>query len=56
MLFAMNEHSDTTLVLVTHDEKLARRCQRQLLMQDGQLTEVTAIKETTAQVVLAEAL
>ncbi|WP_371316367.1 ABC transporter ATP-binding protein [Shewanella sp. NIFS-20-20] len=41
MLFAMNQDSHTTLVLVTHDEKLARRCQRQLLMQEGRLTEVT---------------
>ncbi|WP_228729965.1 ABC transporter ATP-binding protein [Shewanella avicenniae] len=42
MLFAMNRESATTLVLVTHDLNLAKRCQRQLEMQDGQLFEVTA--------------
>ncbi|WP_244623520.1 ABC transporter ATP-binding protein [Shewanella salipaludis] len=39
MLFALNQESDTTLVLVTHDMQLARRCQRQLLMESGHLSE-----------------
>lgn len=42
LLFALNEEQETTLILVTHDERLAARCQRQLRMQSGQLTEVTA--------------
>lgn len=36
LLFALNEQQGTTLVLVTHSQALAQRCQRQLLMQAGQ--------------------
>ena len=39
MLFEMNRESDTTLVLVTHDLALASRCSRQLIMEDGHLSE-----------------
>ncbi len=42
MLFTMNRESATTLVLVTHDLQLAKRCQRQLEMTDGQLFELAA--------------
>ncbi|MFQ6370520.1 ABC transporter ATP-binding protein [Shewanella sp. YIC-542] len=41
MLFALNQESATTLILVTHDLQLAHRCERQLLMADGQLSEPT---------------
>lgn len=40
LLFSLNEQSQTTLVLVTHDTGLARRCQRQLKMTAGQLEEI----------------
>ncbi len=40
MLFALNQEQGTTLVLVTHDDKLAARCQRQLRMHGGELAEV----------------
>ncbi|ACR13069.1 ABC transporter domain containing protein [Teredinibacter turnerae T7901] len=40
LLFSLNEQSQTTLVLVTHDTGLARRCQRQLKMRAGQLEEI----------------
>lgn len=39
LLFEMNKQFQTTLVLVTHDEKLAMRCQRRLRMEEGQLFE-----------------
>ncbi|ABE55647.1 ABC transporter related [Shewanella denitrificans OS217] len=42
MLFELNQESDTTLVLVTHDLALAKRCQRQFLMDNGVLTEAVA--------------
>lgn len=42
MLFGMNRENATTLVLVTHDLTLAKRCQRQLEMRDGQLFELGA--------------
>jgi putative ABC transport system ATP-binding protein len=43
-LFALNSESGTTLVLVTHDEKLAKRCSRTVRMVGGQLQEL-AIEE-----------
>ena len=39
LLFELNQHKGTTLVLVTHDQKLASRCQRQVEMDSGVLTE-----------------
>lgn len=40
LLFALNEQQGTTLVLVTHNPQLAQRCQRQLNMHAGELTEL----------------
>jgi putative ABC transport system ATP-binding protein len=42
LLFTMNQEADTTLVLVTHDPKLASRCDRQLVMEAGQIREQAA--------------
>lgn len=42
LLFQLNEQQGTTLILVTHDTKLASLCQRQLRMESGRLTEVSA--------------
>lgn len=39
LLFELNQELQTTLVLVTHDHRLAQRCQRILTMTDGQLQE-----------------
>lgn len=39
LLFKLNKELGTTLVLVTHDPKLAIRCQRQVEMDSGVLTE-----------------
>jgi len=39
LLFELNSKHGTTLVLVTHDSKLAQRCQRTLTMQSGHLKE-----------------
>jgi putative ABC transport system ATP-binding protein len=41
LLFKMNIEAGTTLVLVTHDVHLANRCQRQLKLENGVLTELT---------------
>lgn len=41
LLFNMNTEAGTTLVLVTHDVHLANRCQRQLKLENGVLTEQT---------------
>lgn len=37
LLFALNQKKDTTLILVTHDERLALRCNRQIKIENGQL-------------------
>ena len=39
LLFGLNQEEGTTLVLVTHDNTLADRCQRKLVMTAGQLSE-----------------
>lgn len=38
-LFALNQSQGTTLVMVTHDNELAKQCGRQLVMSAGQLME-----------------
>lgn len=37
LLFELNKEQSTTLVLVTHEERLAKRCQRQIQIEAGQL-------------------
>jgi putative ABC transport system ATP-binding protein len=37
LLFQLNAEQGTTLVLVTHDETLARRCQRQIRLAGGRV-------------------
>jgi putative ABC transport system ATP-binding protein len=39
LLFDLNDHHGTALVLVTHDMKLARRCGRVQEIEDGTLTK-----------------
>lgn len=42
LLFDLNQQHGTTLVLVTHDNALAHRCQRVLQLQHGALQTVSA--------------
>ena len=42
LLFELNRETGTTLILVTHDERLASQCERVLHLEDGQLNEVVA--------------
>ncbi|MDH5691704.1 MAG: ABC transporter ATP-binding protein [Gammaproteobacteria bacterium] len=42
LLFSLNKEQNTTLVLVTHDMKLAQRCERRLTIDVGQLSEASA--------------
>ncbi|MCU1716290.1 ABC transporter ATP-binding protein [Pseudomonas sp. 5P_3.1_Bac2] len=39
LLFELNRERGTTLVLVTHDGRLAQRCQRQIRLEQGQLVD-----------------
>ncbi|WP_269619052.1 ABC transporter ATP-binding protein [Zhongshania sp. BJYM1] len=47
LLFELNSQSKTTLVLVTHEAGLAHRCERILVMHDGQLSEEPVSASTT---------
>jgi putative ABC transport system ATP-binding protein len=40
LLFDLQQEQNTTLLLVTHDEQLADRCQRTIHMADGRLRPV----------------
>jgi putative ABC transport system ATP-binding protein len=37
LLFSLNQAANCTLILVTHDEKLAQRCHRTLMLENGKL-------------------
>jgi putative ABC transport system ATP-binding protein len=39
LMFDMNRESGTTLVLVTHDERLAARCARRIALEAGRLVD-----------------
>ncbi len=39
LLFELNQDHQSTLVLVTHDERLARRCQYRLRLEAGEVVE-----------------
>ena len=39
LMFDMNREAGTTLVMVTHDREIAARCDRQLRMEAGRLSE-----------------
>ena len=51
LLFDLNKQFGTTLVLVTHDLTLAKRCQRQVEMRDGKLIDSqSSLEEATIDV------
>ena len=37
LLFGLNKDNEITLIIVTHDESLAAKCDRQIRIQDGQI-------------------
>jgi putative ABC transport system ATP-binding protein len=41
LLFDLNKENGTTLVLVTHDEQLAKQCQRIIHIEGGQLEKIS---------------
>ncbi|MDO9520409.1 MAG: ABC transporter ATP-binding protein [Pseudohongiella sp.] len=45
LLFSLNKEYGTTLVLVTHDDRLAQRCRRIIRLVAGEITEDSAIAE-----------
>jgi putative ABC transport system ATP-binding protein len=43
LLFELNQETNATLLLVTHDTRLAARCQRQVRLHDGQLQAIDPV-------------
>lgn len=43
ILFSLNRENGITLIVVTHDEELAARCDRRILIRDGLLVEDRAV-------------
>lgn len=45
LLFDYNKQQGTTLIIVTHDNELAEKCDMQVYIRDGKITEITHKKE-----------
>ncbi|MEM7170798.1 MAG: ABC transporter ATP-binding protein [Pseudomonadota bacterium] len=48
LLFNLQERHNTTLMLITHDPKLAARCQRRLALLDGRIASDSATADQSA--------
>ncbi len=55
LLFELNRENNTTLILVTHEQRLAELCERQVVLEAGQVQKVVENQRTTAQAAAAEA-
>ena len=55
ILFRFHERLGATLVIVTHDEALAAKCQRQIRISDGKVVEETASRKAPVTKVSAKA-
>ena len=44
LIFELNREAGTTLLLVTHDESLARACQRSIRLRSGRMLEAEALQ------------
>ena len=40
LLFELNKSNNTTLLMITHDEDLANRCQRVVRLKDGEVISI----------------
>ena len=47
LLFSLNKSLGATLVVVTHDEDLAKQCQMKISIKDGTITGITNQKKAT---------
>ena len=45
LLFGYNKERGTTLIVVTHDADLAKKCDYQILIKDGRIEKSTVPKE-----------
>lgn len=46
LLFSLNKKAGTTLIVVTHDDDLASRCDRQIVLKDGSIVSDSGHKPT----------
>ncbi len=44
MLFEYNKNSEATLLIVTHDEELAEKCDIQIRIKDGKVEQIEGVK------------
>lgn len=44
LLFDLNKHIGSTLIIVTHDEELAAKCQMQISLKDGAVVSISTPK------------
>lgn len=49
MLFDLNKTGGSTLIIVTHDDELARKCDIQIYVKDGQIDHIQGLPEGDAQ-------
>ncbi|WP_425407425.1 ABC transporter ATP-binding protein [Hwanghaeella sp.] len=49
LMFEMSDHQDTTLMLITHDPALAKRCRRVVRMGDGVIEEDSISSDAARQ-------
>jgi putative ABC transport system ATP-binding protein len=48
ILFTLNKDKGITLVIVTHDEELAAKCDRQVFLKDGQIVQSLSAPQVKA--------
>jgi putative ABC transport system ATP-binding protein len=46
LLFDLNKNMGSTLIIVTHDDELAARCQTQVQLKDGKIVAITSNKKS----------
>ena len=44
MLFEYNKNSEATLLIVTHDEELAEKCDIRIRIKDGKVEQIEGAK------------
>lgn len=51
LLFGLNKKQGSTLIIVTHDADLAKKCDIQIFIKDGKIEKMTGVADTSARTV-----